>query len=76
MVIVMDIYDSGRGSILVGGVVVSITHGLYCDAGLQLYYQKYIVVFVYHLFYYPLHVPDIIITLGGFSSTVVLCLYC
>ena len=48
---------------MVGGMVGSVTQGPYCDAGLNFFCQKFIVVFVYHLFYHPLHVSDIIVTL-------------
>ena len=48
---------------MLGEVVGYFTYGPYCDNGMQLFCHKFIIIFVYHLFYHPLHVPDIIVTL-------------
>ena len=62
-VVVVCFNDTGGGSIFVGWMVESVTHGPYFDAGLHLCYHKFVVTFVCRLFYRPLYVPDIIITL-------------
>ena len=63
LVPVLGFYNPGVGSIFLRGMVVSVTHGTYCDARLQFCCQKYIGIVVYHLFYRTLHVPDVIISL-------------
>ena len=72
-VVVLYFYIQGVGSIMVVGMKVSVAHRPYCDAGLQLCCHKFIVIFIYRLFYHTLHVPYIIVTLLVFRSTVVLC---
>ena len=72
----MDSYNTSRVSTLIGGVVDSVTHRFYCDSVIQLCFQKIFIIVLYHLFYHLLHVPDIIITLGGFRSTLILCPQC
>ena len=63
MVVVLDFYNPGGGSILVSGMVGYVTNGPFCDDILQFCFHKFIVIVMYYLFYHPLHVPDVSIAL-------------